>query len=36
MTTIPHMSLLAVYGALIGFTVVLMWLGINGFRKRVL
>ena len=36
LTNIAHMPLLAVYGALIGFTVVLMWLGIDGFRKRVL
>ena len=33
---IPHMNLIAVYGALIGFTVVLLRLGIDGFRRRVL
>jgi hypothetical protein len=26
----------AVYGALVGFTALLAWLGIGGFRKRVL
>jgi hypothetical protein len=30
------MSLVAVYAALIGFTVVLVRLGLDGFRKRVL
>ena len=33
---VPHMSLLGIYGALIGFTAVLAWAGIAGFRKRVL
>ena len=33
---IPHMSLLAVYGALIGLTMVFMAVGVRGFRKRVL
>jgi ABC-2 type transport system permease protein len=33
---IPHMNMIAVYGAIIGFTVVLLWLGIEGFRSRVL
>ncbi|MGQ0826396.1 MAG: ABC transporter permease [Actinomycetota bacterium] len=36
LTSVPHMSLLAVYTALIGATSVLLWLGIDGFRKRVL
>ena len=36
MTSLPHMSLWAIYGALFGFTAVLMWLGLDGFRKRVL
>jgi ABC-2 type transport system permease protein len=33
---IPHMPLAAIYAALVGFTVLLGWLGINGFAKRVL
>lgn len=36
LTTIPHMNALAIYGAILGFTVVLTWVGIDGFRKRVL
>ena len=32
----PAHVVVAVYGALIGFTVVLVRLGIDGFRKRVL
>ena len=35
-TGVPHMSLLAVYGALLGFTALLGFLGIRGFRRRVL
>jgi ABC-2 type transport system permease protein len=35
-TALPHMSLAAVYAALAGSTAVLMWLGLDGFRKRVL
>jgi hypothetical protein len=30
------MSAWAIYGALIGFTIVFLQLGINGFKKRVL
>jgi len=33
---IPHMSLLAVYAALIGLTMVFVAVGLRGFRKRVL
>jgi ABC-2 type transport system permease protein len=33
---VPHMPILAVYGAMIGFCIVLTWLGIDGFKKRVL
>jgi ABC-2 type transport system permease protein len=33
---VPHMAPWAIYGALIGFTVVFMRLGIEGFKKRVL
>ncbi len=32
---VPHMSLWAVYGALFGFAVVLTWIGVGGFQKRV-
>jgi ABC-2 type transport system permease protein len=32
----PHMALWAIYLGLIGFAVGLGWLGISGFRKRVL
>jgi ABC-2 type transport system permease protein len=34
-TSVPHMSLLAIYGALLAFAVVLTWVGITGFEKRV-
>jgi len=33
---IPHMPVLAIYAALIAFTVLLTLVGIQGFRKRVL
>jgi len=33
---IPHMPVAGIYAALIGFTSLLAWLGISGFRKRVL
>lgn len=36
LTTTPHMSLWAVYGALIAFSVLFTWLGVKGFRQRVL
>ena len=36
LTTSPHMSLWAVYGALIAFSALFTWLGINGFKRRVL
>jgi ABC-2 type transport system permease protein len=36
LTTAPHMSLWAIYGALIGFSALFTWLGISGFRRRVL
>jgi ABC-2 type transport system permease protein len=32
----PHMTLPAIYAGLIGFTVALAWLGISGFKDRVL
>jgi ABC-2 type transport system permease protein len=36
LTTSPHMSLWAVYGALVFFSALFTWLGINGFERRVL
>jgi ABC-2 type transport system permease protein len=36
LTPVPHMSLWAVYPAMIGFSALFTWLGINGFKKRVL
>ena len=36
LTTSPHMSLWAIYLALLGFSVLFTWVGINGFKKRVL
>jgi ABC-2 type transport system permease protein len=36
LTNVPHMSLWAVYGALIGFSALFTWMGIGGFRRRVL
>jgi ABC-2 type transport system permease protein len=35
LTNSAHMSLWAVYPAMIGFTLLFGWLGINGFRRRV-
>ena len=36
LTPVPHMPGPAVYAALLGFVVVLGWLGIDGFKRRVL
>jgi ABC-2 type transport system permease protein len=36
LTTSAHMSLWVIYPALVGFAVLFTWLGINGFKKRVL
>ncbi len=36
LTNAHHMSLLAVYGVLTGFTVLFLYFGINGFKNRVL
>jgi ABC-2 type transport system permease protein len=33
---VPHMHTWAIYGALIGFGAFLTWLGVEGFRSRVL
>ena len=35
LTTVPYMSLWAVYGVLIGGTVLFGYFGITGFKKRV-
>jgi ABC-2 type transport system permease protein len=34
-SSVPHMPLIAIYGALLGFAVGLTWLGIAGFERRV-
>jgi ABC-2 type transport system permease protein len=36
LSPVPHMPAVAVYAALVGFTLVLSWLGVDGFRRRVL
>lgn len=36
LTPVPHMNIWAVYGALLAFTVIFTWLGVKGFRSRVL
>jgi ABC-2 type transport system permease protein len=36
LTDIPHMSLFAIYPVMIGFTLLLAWNGIRGFKKRVI
>jgi len=36
LTDIPHMSAWGIYGGLLGFTTVLSWLGVAGFKRRVL
>ena len=33
---VPHMPLWVIYVALIGFTAGLGWIGVRGFRQRVL
>lgn len=35
-TTNPHMSLLAVYVVMVGFTALFLWQGVQGFKRRVL
>jgi ABC-2 type transport system permease protein len=32
---VDHMPVWAIYGGMIVFTVVLAWVGIDGFRRRV-
>ena len=36
LTPVPHMTLLAIYPVMIGFTALFVWLGLRGFKKRVL
>jgi ABC-2 type transport system permease protein len=36
LTPVPAMPLLAIFGVMTGFTVLFLWLGIRGFRRRVL
>jgi len=36
LTNAHHMSLLAIYGVLLGFAALFLYFGINGFKKRVL
>ena len=36
LTTADHMSLWVVYPALLAFSALFTWLGINGFKRRVL
>ena len=33
---IPHMPVTAIYGGLVGFSVLFTWLGVRGFKRRVL
>lgn len=36
LTPVDHMSLWAIYPVLIGFSVLFTWLGVRGFKRRVL
>ena len=36
LTTSPHMSLWAIYPALLGFSTLFLWVGTSTFRKRVI
>jgi len=36
LTPVPHMSLLAIYPVVIGFSVLFTWVGVRGFKQRVL
>jgi ABC-2 type transport system permease protein len=36
LTPVPHMSLLAVYPVVIAFSVLFTWVGVRGFKQRVL
>jgi ABC-2 type transport system permease protein len=35
-TEVTHMPVVAIYAAMLGFTALLAWVGIGGFRRRVL
>lgn len=34
-SSVPHMPLVAIYAALLGFAAVLSWVGVTGFERRV-
>ena len=34
-SSVPHMPLVAIYAALLGFAAVLTWVGVTGFERRV-
>jgi len=36
LTNVPHMTLWAIYPVMVGFTVLLSWTGVAGFKKRVI
>jgi ABC-2 type transport system permease protein len=36
LTTVPHMSLYVIYPVLTAFSILFLWIGILGFKKRVL
>ena len=36
LTPAPHMSLWAIYPAIVGFSVLFTWVGLKGFKQRVL
>ena len=36
LTTAPHMELYVIYPVLLGLTALFLWIGIGGFRRRVL
>ncbi|HZJ26025.1 MAG TPA: ABC transporter permease [Acidimicrobiia bacterium] len=36
LTPVPHMSLWTIYPVMIGFSALFTWLGISGFKRRVL
>jgi ABC-2 type transport system permease protein len=35
-TNVPHMAPIAIYAALVGFSALFLFLGIGGFKNRVL
>jgi ABC-2 type transport system permease protein len=36
LTNSSHMHLYVIYPVMLGFTALFLWLGINGFKRRVL